>query len=416
MQHLSFNQIVVNVMVLFMILGVFDKITKKRFNLGLADEFDAGFQALGHLALSMLGILSLAPVLTKGLIFVFGPIYNFIGADPAMMAGTFLAMDMGAYSVAHSMTTSKEVADFSSLILGGMMGTTLVFTIPVAISILNKKDFMYLSEGILYGMITIPIGCIAGGLAAGYDLKMILVNLIPVVGMSILIIVGLKLVPVKMIKGFRIFGDLVTAMITIALMAGIVEMLTGIVIIPGMAPLSDGFGVIGHIAIVLAGAYPMVSFITKKVKKPLQSLGVAIGINKQSVAGLVASTANNIPMLGMYKNMNERGKIINAAFVVSGTFIIGDDLAFTASVDKSMIFPMIFGKAVGGITAAMVAWAATKERADSDEINYFSKNRNTPSKKRYLTTQFTLPLMVSRDFEKGFPNTKGNCVQKQKID
>ena len=62
MDHFSFNQIVVDIMVIFMILGGFDKITKKKFKLGLADEFEEGFQALGALALSMLGILAFAPV------------------------------------------------------------------------------------------------------------------------------------------------------------------------------------------------------------------------------------------------------------------------------------------------------------------------------------------------------------------
>ena len=104
----------------------------------------------------------------------------------------------------------------------------------------------------------------------------------------------------------------------------------------------------------------MVCVITKKLKKPLQKLGSKIGINDVAAAGIVASMANNIPMCGMVKDMNTRGKILNAAFVVSGTFIIGDDLAFTASVNKEMILPVIIGKGTAGITAVLVAWIATK--------------------------------------------------------
>jgi len=276
---------------------------------------------------------------------------------------------MGAYSVAHEMTSSKEVADFSGLILGGMMGNTVVFIIPVAISILNKKDYRYLAEGILYGITTIPVGCIVGGLVAGYELKMIIVNLVPTILLSLIIVLGLKFLPNLMIKGFKLFGDLVVAVITFALIASIVEMLTGITVIPGMNSLNEGFEIIGHIAIVLAGAYPMVKIITKKVHKPLQRLGSRFDISDTSIAGLIASTANNIPMFGMYKNMDERGKILNAAFVVSGTFIIGDDLAFTASVDKDMILPMIVGKAVGGITAVVVAWYATSMQQSREPLS-----------------------------------------------
>ena len=106
--------------------------------------------------------------------------------------------------------------------------------------------------------------------------------------------------------------------------------------------------------------------ITKKLKRPLQKLGSKIGINDMAAAGLVASMANNIPMCGMVKDMNPRGKILNAAFVVSGTFIIGDDLAFTASVNKEMILPVIIGKGTAGITAVLVAWFATKKAAAAD--------------------------------------------------
>lgn len=354
-------------MVLFMVLGGFDKITKKKFKLGLADEFEEGFHALGALSLSMLGILAFAPVLTKILLTVLGPVYEFLGADPAMMAGSFLGMDMGAYSIAHEMAATEDVANFSGLILGGMMGNTIVFIIPVAISILKKEDYPFMAQGILYGVTTIPVGCIAGGLAAGYELSMILRNLLPIILFAGLIVLGLKLVPEKMIKGFRIFGDLVVAVITAALVCSIVESLTGLTIIPGMAPLTEGFEVVGNIAIMLAGAFPMVYVITKKLSGPLQKLGGKIGINDTAAGGLVASMANNIPMCGMMKDMNVRGKILNAAFMVSGTFIIGDDLAFAASVNREMILPVIVGKGVAGITAVAVAWLATRKLEEKAE-------------------------------------------------
>ena len=312
-----------------MILGGFDRITGKKFNLGLADEFEEGFRSLGALALSMLGILSFAPVLTKILLVVAGPVYELLGADPAMMAGSFLGMDMGAYSIAHEMAASEDVADFSGILLGGMLGNTIVFTIPVAISIIKKDDYQYLAQGILYGIVTIPVGCILGGLVAGFDLMMIMV-----------------------------------AVITFALVAAIVETLTGFVIIPGMAPLSEGFDIIGHIAIMLAGAFPMVCVVTKKLKRPLMKLGSRFGMNDIAAAGVVASMANHIPMCGMMKDMNSRGKIINAAFVVSGTFIIGDDLAFTASVNKEMILPMIVGKGSAGLAAIALAWWSTRKHEE----------------------------------------------------
>lgn len=60
-------------------------------------------------------------------------------------------------------------------------------------------------------------------------------------------------------------------------------------------------------------------------------------------------------MFGLMKDMDKRGKIINVAFAVSGAFVFGDHLGFTAGVDSQMIFPMLIGKLVGGITAVILA-------------------------------------------------------------
>ena len=82
-------------------------------------------------------------------------------------------------------------------------------------------------------------------------------------------------------------------------------------------------------------------------------LGKVLGMNEVAAAGMVATLANNIPMFQMLKDMDNRGKIINIAFAVSASFVLGDHLGFTAGVAKEMIFPMIVGKLVGGITAIL---------------------------------------------------------------
>ena len=50
---------------------------------------------MGALAMSMIGIICLAPVLADVLRPVVVPVYQFLGADPAMFVGTILANDMG---------------------------------------------------------------------------------------------------------------------------------------------------------------------------------------------------------------------------------------------------------------------------------------------------------------------------------
>lgn len=350
---MSVNEVIVYIMVFFAVLGAIDRIIGNKF--GLGEKFEEGILAIGSLAISMVGIIALAPVLAELLKPVVVPVYNFLGADPAMFAGTILANDMGGAPLAQALALTEDAGKFGGLIVGAMMGPTIVFTIPVALGIIHAEDRKYLATGVLAGVVTIPIGAFVGGLVAGFPIMMVLRNLIPIIIIAVLIVLGLLKFPDGMIKGFTVFGKIVVAIITIGLIAGIVEQLTGIVVIQGMNPLSEGFEIVADIAIVLAGAFPLVYVITKVFKKPLMALGKVLGMNDVAAAGLVASLANSIPMFGMMKDMDKRGKILNVAFAVSAAFVFGDHLGFTAGFDSTMIVPMIIGKLVGGITAIMVA-------------------------------------------------------------
>ena len=349
-------------MVLFMALGAVDRIIGNRF--GLGEKFEEGIIAMGSLALSMIGIICLAPVLAGLLRPVVVPLYSFLGADPAMFAGTILANDMGGAPLAKELALTPEAGQFGGLIVGAMLGPTVVFTIPVALGIIRPEDHEFLARGVLAGVITIPIGGLVGGIAAGFPLMMVLKNLIPIVLIAVLIALGLAFIPNGMVKGFQVFGRFVIIVITVGLAAAIVEALTGITLIPGMNPIEEGYATVGGIAIVLAGAFPLVFVITKVFRKPLMRLGHLLGMNDIAAAGLVATLANNIPMFQMMGDMDRRGKIINVAFAVSAAFVFGDHLGFTAGFDAAMIFPMIVGKLVGGVTAVAAAMLLTRKEAD----------------------------------------------------
>lgn len=363
---MGINEIIIYIMVLFMVIGAIDRCLGNKF--GYGQQFEEGFMAMGSLALAMVGVVSLAPVLANILRPIVSPVYKMLGADPAMFATTLLACDMGGYPLAMQLAETEAAGKFAGLILGSMMGATIVFTIPVALGIIEEKDREFLAKGVLAGIITIPLGCLAGGLAAGYSLSMILANLVPIIIVAVLISLGLWKIPEKMTKGFTIFGQGVVIVITIGLAAIIIETLTGIVVIPGMAPISEGIATIGAIAITLAGAFPLVYFITKVFSKPLLKLGGLLGMNDKAAAGMIATLANNIPMFGLLKEMDNRGKILNVAFAVSGAFVFGDHLGFIAGVDKTMIFPMVVGKLVGGISAVILAMIMFEKVSEEKKI------------------------------------------------
>lgn len=356
---MSFHEILIAVMAGFAVLGAVDRIFGNRW--GLGKEFEEGILAMGSLALAMVGIVSLAPVLSDLLKPVVVPVYGLLGADPAMFAGTILASDMGGGALAAQMTEDPQAALLGGVLTGSMLGATIVFTIPVAMGILKEEDRPAMAKGILCGIVTIPLGVLVGGLTAGFSIGMVLRNLIPIVLIAVLIALGLWRAERAMVRGFEVFGKLVVIVVTVGLAAAIVEELTGYAIIPGMAPISEGFATVGTIAIILAGAFPLVFVLTKLLRKPLMAVGRLLGINDAAAAGLIASLANSIATFGMVKDMNSRGKVVNIAFAVSAAFVFGDHLGFTAGFAPEMIGPMILGKLAGGISAVAVAMWLTKK-------------------------------------------------------
>ena len=356
---MSADRILIALMAVFALLGALDRIFGSRF--GLGQEFENGIQAMGSLALAMVGIVCLAPVLAAVLKPVVVPVFRLLGADPAMFAGSILACDMGGGPLARELTEDARAAALGGVITGSMLGATIVFTIPVALGILEEQDRPALAKGILCGVVTIPVGILVGGLTAGFPLSMVARNLVPIVLLAALIALGLWKAEDKMVRGFAVFGKLVVALITLGLAAAIVQALTGFALIPGMADISEGFQTVGTIAIVLAGAFPLVAVVTKLLRKPLLAAGKLLGINDAAAAGLIASLANSIATFGMVKDMNPRGKVVNIAFAVSAAFVFGDHLGFTAGFAPELLGPVILGKLAGGISAVAAALVLTRK-------------------------------------------------------
>ncbi len=106
----------------------------------------------------------------------------------------------------HELAKDPNAGLFGGLIVGAMMGPTIVFIIPVALGIIEKDDQKFLATGILAGIITIPIGAFVGGLVAGFELMMVLRNLVPIIIFAVVIALGLLKLENAMIKGFTYFG------------------------------------------------------------------------------------------------------------------------------------------------------------------------------------------------------------------
>jgi ethanolamine transporter len=192
-------------------------------------------------------------------------------------------------------------------------------------------------------------------------------NTLPILIISVLLALGLKVIPEKMIKGCTIFGQFITIVIYIGLAAAAFEHITGIVLIPGMAPIMEGMDAIAGIAIILLGTFPVLSILVKLLDKPLNAVGRKMGMDAVSAAGIVFTLANSVPVYTMMKDMKKRGIIINTAWLVPATAALGDHLGFTAGVQPSMITPVVVGKLAAGAAAIVFAYWMTNNMNEEEK-------------------------------------------------
>lgn len=368
--ELSFNSIIVTIMMAFLLLGAIDKAQGNRRGYGQA--FDEGFQAMGSLAIAMVGVIAAAPVLSMVLRPLIGPVYELLGSSPSVFATTLLLADSGGYTLAVELAGQDVVmGQFAGIVIGCTMGCILLFDIPVALNLLRQEDRPILACGILVGAITAPIGCFAGGIVMNLltDYKMPLsvmaCSLLPVILVAVALAAGLWFRPVALMNGFSKFGSIVTGLIAIFVAIAVIQEKTGIRLplvrlmveedVNGISPLANSITILGDIAFILLGAFPMVEWIKRHFGSRLAKIGAKMGMNESASAGIVATLANNIPTFQMVKDMNPKGKLLNIAFASCAAFMFGDHLGFVAGVSESMIVPMIAAKLVCGISALMLS-------------------------------------------------------------
>ncbi len=352
-------QTLATIMAVFAVIGALDKITGNHLKLG--DEFEKGITTLGPLSLSMLGMMTIAPALSTVLIPLITPVATAVGFDPSALAGILIANDMGGAALADSIAKQEVLGAFHGLCVASMLGATVSFTIPVALHSAKKENHDDVLLGLLCGICTIPVGCFISGLVMGISPLTVLINLLPALLISVVIVIGLLKFPKITIKIFSVFGKIISIMITCGLALGIFQTLTGKVILKNTAPLMESAATVFTICITLAGTFPLIAIISKILKKPLSALGKKMELDDTSVVGLIATLANSIATMESADKMNRKGRVLNLAFAVSAAFVFGDHLAFTLSYNGKYIIPVITGKLVAGITALLVASILVKK-------------------------------------------------------
>lgn len=355
---MGISKVIMIIMAAFFVLGALDRLFGNKTGMGA--EFERGFGLMAPTSLTVVGLICLAPVLAPALLKLVAPIFNLIGADPAMLPGVLLSCDVG-YHIGEAMSYDHEIALYGGLVVGSVMGFVISFTIPVACGLIQKDDYRYFSGGVLMGYIFDPIASFVGGICMGLHPLVVLINLIPVIVIALIVILGLLFVPEATMKVFRWFAKLLLAVITVGLCAAAVEAMTGFVVIKGMTPITEGWKTIGTITLSLGGSLPLMYVLRKAFSKPINRLGAKAGVNDVAVFSILLAFTSLVPGYSKFHEMNPRGKLYYAAFSASAGCMLGCHLGFPSSIDPEVVTPVLVAKIIAGVLA-MVSVALLHKR------------------------------------------------------
>ncbi|MCO1604366.1 ethanolamine utilization protein EutH [Desulfosporosinus nitroreducens] len=379
-----FGKLMISIIMACCLAGAVASAVKEDSELG--QSFINGIETIGTIFLPIAGIMISIPYLTIFIEKVFGSIYSFIGADLAIAATTFIPSDIGGYVLAQALAQSPE-AWIMSMVVGIMAAPTILYNIPIGLTMLEKEDHQYLALGMMSGMLAVPFGvfvtcmilffshipvreAISTNADATYVLSFglvsIFINLLPLIIICVLFALGLKLIPKKMIKGFMIYGKILMAALKLVVAFAIIEYFTGVFSTvlggwgfdPFIADEEERFRALeitGIIGIMLAGAFPMVYLLKKYLQKPLTKIGTKLGLTYAGSAGLVAASANVLAMFATVKDMPPKDKVKCIAYSVCAGYLLGDYLSFTANFQPTLIVPVFIGQLCGGIMGIFIA-------------------------------------------------------------
>lgn len=344
-------EIFIYAMIALAVIAGIDRIIGNK--IGLGEELEKAVGMIAPLALSMAGILVLAPSISHLLQGISEYFPEFL--DFSIIPSLILANDMGGAHLASDLANNENVGFFNGLVTASMMGATVSFIIPFSIQVTKKEIHSDIFFGILCGMITIPVGLVISGLICGIPIVDLIINIIPLLILVAIIGIGILKFEKITIKLFSVLAVIIKAIITFGLIVGIIEYLTGKALVPYMDNLNNAMDIIINIMCIMAGALPMF-FLLKKVLNPvLKRLVNKLSINETSAFGLFATIGTCVPTYEMMNKMDKKGIVLNAAFSVSASFAVVDHLAFTVSFNEKYIGPMIAAKMISGVAAVVFA-------------------------------------------------------------
>ena len=342
------------------VLAGIDKIFGNR--LGIGKRFDEGFRLLGPLVAGMTGILYLSPILARVLQDSIAPVFGKIGLDPGILGG-ILPTDMGGFQLAQELAADPNVGRMAGVFITSVFGCTFVFAIPVGFSMMKeerKPDFLL---GILFGLMMLPVPVVLGGLCCGLSLGNVLLQSLPFLLITLLLIPGMRFRPAQMIRIFTILTKLIDAVSVFGILAGLVEYLTGYSLLPGAMPMREAIAASALCGLIMIGSLPFADILSRLFHKPLHVLGKFIGMRDSGITVLLLTLVSLPASFAVMHDEDRNGVVLNAAFLVIAASVFGPHMAVCTTGAPDLVPAFILVKLFSGLCTVFLTGLFLRKQA-----------------------------------------------------
>lgn len=330
---------------LFCALGLIDEITGRW---GLAEHVEEAVLSMSSTLLPYIGICCGGAVFLNNLSGIIPMGQSYL---PAAVIGSLLSPDLGGFRLCQEAAPDETWFFFCGLILSGCIGQFISFQLPIfSAAIRDSQDILI--QGFIAGIVTAPLGVLAGGLLLGISLSRMLVSCLPIWIICALITLGFLKKPDFTQRVLRLFGRFLRNL-CILLFAATVVLLQ---IHPGAVSdnLADSMTTFVKMLIMVIGGTVLSSLVQRYLKAgfPMR----AFHLDSASLCGMLLNSISSIAMTPQWAHMSERGKRVNAAFAVSGAYMFGGQLIFAVKTESRQVLLAYFAaKIIAGAASVVLA-------------------------------------------------------------
>ncbi len=344
--------IFVAIMLVFALIGFIDKL----FNLkwGLSETFDRGFLTMGSLSISIVGIYCVGLTFMSNNIEFFKSINDYLFFDSSILIGSVLCPDMGGYPIVSQISQDASMILFSGILLTSLLGQTITFQLPIFLAFVKDQEISTMMRGFIVGIVVVPVGLLLCYPMIELPLNSFIINLLPIVILCIVIAIMVIKIPQITIKILSTIANAIKALSYILFLIVIVGLYIPELQYVETSLVEECCLMILKMIVIISGSMILSDLILKYGSAYIQKIADKLKVNKESIIGFVLNCASSLAMLPLYSKMDKKGKLLNAAFSVSGAYLFGGQLAFVSNVANDSIMTYVFAKLLCGILSVIL--------------------------------------------------------------